>query len=113
MFKFVTLYRRVDDEEALETFFSRTHLPLAEQLPGLLKSEVSRVTGKPGGESRFHLMYELYFASEESFHLALHSGPGLQLIQALKSWSDAHLVTWFYAHAFEEESGVVDRPDRF
>ena len=48
MFKFVTIYRRVDDDSALESFFSSTHLPLAEQLPGLLKSEVSRVSGRPG-----------------------------------------------------------------
>ena len=61
MFKFVTIYRRVDDDNALEMFFSSTHLPLAEQLPGLLKSEVSRISGKPGGPSRYHLMYELYF----------------------------------------------------
>ncbi|NLF64295.1 MAG: EthD family reductase, partial [Chloroflexi bacterium] len=73
MFKFVTIYRRVDDMVALEEFFSGTHLPLAEQLPGLLRSEVGRIRGKPGGNSRFHLMYELYFASEEAFLRALAS----------------------------------------
>ena len=51
MFKFVTIYRRVDDMVALEEFFSGTHLPLAEQLPGLLRSEVGRIRGKPGGNS--------------------------------------------------------------
>ena len=102
MFKFVTIYRRVDDEPALESFFSSTHLPLAERLPGLLKSEVSRVNGKPGGESRFHLMYELYFDSSESFFQALGSESGNSLMAALKEWSDAGLITWFYCDSFEE-----------
>ena len=105
MFKFVTIYRRVDDENLLEEFFSSTHLPLAEQLPGLVKSEVSRVVGKPGGESRFHLMYELYFHSQEVFYRALGSDPGIELTAQLKRWSDALLITWFYCQSFEEEAG--------
>ena len=102
MFKFVTIYRRVDDEEALDTFFSRTHLPLAEQLPGLVKSEVARITGKPGGESRFYLLYALTFESENAFTHALASEPGLLLIQALKPWDEAKIITWFYSDSFEE-----------
>jgi uncharacterized protein (TIGR02118 family) len=103
MFKFVTIYRKVDDEMALENFFSRTHLQLAEQLPGLLKSELSRVSRKPGGESRFYLMYELYFESERAFQQAFTSETGAQLIQALKPWSDNQLITWFFADSFEQE----------
>jgi len=107
VFKFVTIYRRVDDEAALESFFSNTHLPLAEQLPGLLKSEVSRVIGKPGGDSRFHLMYELYFESPKDFFQCLTTDAGRQLMAELKDWSDAKLITWFYADSFEEE--MADR----
>lgn len=102
MFKFVTIYRRVDDENALETFFSTTHLQLAERLPGLLKSEVSRVSGKPGGASRYHLMYELYFETDQRFFQALASEAGNEMMAALKEWSDAKLITWFYCESFEE-----------
>jgi len=105
MFKFVTIYRRVDDEPALEAFFSTTHLPLSEQLPGLLKSEVSRITAKPGGESRFHLMYELYFDSSQTFFHALGSDPGRELMAALMEWAEARLITWFYCDSFEEAVG--------
>lgn len=104
MFKFTTIYRRVDDENTLETFFSETHLPLAEQLPELLKSEVSRIEGKPGGRSRFHLMYELYFEDEAAYQRSMVSEVGVKLIQALKPWGDAKLLTWFYADTFEEEA---------
>ena len=102
MFKFVTLYRRVDDEAALDTFFAETHLHLAEQLPHLLKREISRVVRKPGGESRFYLMVELYFATEELFTASMASPVGVELIAALKPWAEARIVTWFFADAFEE-----------
>ena len=105
MFKFVTIYRRVDDEDALEEFFSGTHLPLAEQLPGLLKSEVSRVLGKPGGESRFHLMYELYFESQAAFFQGLESDAGRQLMAALVEWDKARLITWYYSESWDEATG--------
>jgi len=102
VFQFTTLYYRVDDEDVLEEFFSSTHLQLAEKLPGLVKSEVSRINGQPGGESRFHMAYSLYFASEQSFQMSLVSEPGIKLMQALKPWADARLIVWYYADAFEE-----------
>jgi uncharacterized protein (TIGR02118 family) len=104
MFKFVTIYRRVDDEYLLEDFFSTVHLQLAEQLPGLLRTEVSRVRGKPGGESRFHLMYELYFESEDILFNALGSEPGRKMMTALNEWSNVKLITWFFAETWEEEA---------
>lgn len=103
MYKFVTLYRRVDDEVALEEFFSQTHLPLAEQLPGLLSREVSRISHKPGGESRFHLMFELYFDSRISFEAAMATPIGVQLIAALTPWAEAKIITWFFADSFLED----------
>ncbi|MFZ0545289.1 MAG: EthD family reductase [Candidatus Promineifilaceae bacterium] len=108
MFKFVTMYRKVDDELALEAFFSETHLQLAERLPGLVKSEVGRVTGKPGGQSRFHLVYELYFAREADFYEALASEPGRSLMAALTPWAKEKLITWYYADCFEETAVPKD-----
>lgn len=102
MFKFVTMYRKVDDEPALETFFSETHLQLAEKLPGLVKTEVGRINGKPGGRSRFHLVYELYFDDQDDFYKALSSEQGRTMMAALTEWADARLITWFYADCFEE-----------
>ncbi len=111
MFKFVTIYRRVDDPEALENFFSQTHLPLAERLPGLIKSEMGRVTNKPGGQSRFHMIYELYFETKELFEQALTSNSGLKLMEALKPWVEAKIITWFYADAYEEGASQYRREE--
>jgi len=102
VFQFTTIYYRVDDEETLESFFSATHLQLAEKLPGLVKSEVNRIIGQPGGESRFHMAYSLYFATAESFYQSLGSEAGVQMMQALIPWSEAKLITWYYAESFEE-----------
>ncbi len=103
MFKFVTIYRQVDDIDALETFFSETHLQLAEALPNLVKRELSRVNRKPGGESRFHLMFELYFESEEDFQEGMLTETGIKLIEALKPWAEAKIITWFFTESFEED----------
>jgi uncharacterized protein (TIGR02118 family) len=104
LFKFVTIYRVVDDPQAVETLFSQTHLPAAEKLPGLLKTEVSRITGQPGGASRYLLMYELYFKSRNDFQAAFYSEPGRVIMEALRPWWEAGLITWFYADSFEEEA---------
>lgn len=108
MFKLVTLYRRVDDEQKVDKFFSHTHLPLAEQLPGLLKTEVTRISGKPGGgQSRYYMSYELYFETYEAYQKAMFSEPGKLLVRALTPWWDAKIITWFYATSFEEDGDVA------
>jgi uncharacterized protein (TIGR02118 family) len=102
VFKFVTIYRVVDDPDAVETLFQEIHLPAAEKLPGLVKSEVSHITGQPGGRSRFLLMYELYFNSRANFEAAFYSEPGKVIMEALRPWGEAGLITWFYAESFDE-----------
>ncbi|MEJ2749216.1 MAG: EthD family reductase [Anaerolineae bacterium] len=111
MYKFTILYRKVDDLDAVDNFFSQTHLPLAEQLPGLVKSEVSRIMGQPSGESRFYMAYELYFASRKAFEDAMKSRPGVFLMVNLTPWAEKRLVTWYYAEAFEEEAGLRPRDE--
>lgn len=102
-FKLTTLYRQVDDLKKLDDFFNHTHLPLAEQLPELLKSEVTRINGKPGSlQSRFHLMYELYFESEAAYLASFATEEGMALVQALMPWEEAKLITWFYGEPFGE-----------
>ncbi len=107
MFKFVTIYRQVNEREALDKFFSGPHLPLAERLPGLLHREVSHIAGKPGGKSRFLLMFELYFESQLAFKQALASPVGEELMLALKPWGEARIITWFYADSVAE---AMDTP---
>ena len=103
MYKLTVLYRRVDDETALESFFSDFHLPLAEQLPGLLGSEVCRIDGKPGGPSRFHMTYSLYFEDKESFYQSLASKAGIRLLETMAGWLEAGVITWFQGEALADK----------
>ncbi len=103
MFKLVIMYRRVDVEGKIDEFFAQTNLPLAEQLPQLIRTEVSRVKGKPQGESRFYLTYELYFASQKDCLIALQSETGQALLAALRPWEEARIISWFYAETFAED----------
>lgn len=103
MHKFTVLYYRVDDEMALEDFFSATHLPLLEQLPGLRAVEVSRVLGQPLGQSRFTLSVEAYFDNQPALEAALLTETGMSLMNALRPWAEERLLTWFYADSFRED----------
>ncbi len=103
MFKLVTLYRRVEDDTQTDAFFTHTNVPLAERLPGLVRTEVSWIKGKPRGESRFHLMYTLYFASQQSCFAAMQSEAGRVLAAALMPWEEAKIISWFYAEDFAED----------
>ncbi len=105
MFKFTVLYYRVDDETALEEFFTTTHLPLAEALPGLRRLEISRITRQPFGRSRFYLSVEAYFDNEVAMQEGLLSQQGLAMMDALRPWSENKLLAWFYADSFEEDKG--------
>lgn len=102
MYKFVVIYYQVDDDTTLEDFYNQTHLPLLESLPGLRKVEVSRVTGQPTGQSRFHLMVEAYFDDERAWRQASLSESGVLMMNALRPWFEAKLIVWFYANSFEE-----------
>lgn len=103
MYKFTVLYYRVDDELAQEDFFSSTHLPLLEGLPGLRAVEVSRVLGQPMGQSRFVLTVEAYFDNQPALEAALMTATGMSLMNALRPWADARLITWYYADSFSTD----------
>jgi uncharacterized protein (TIGR02118 family) len=102
MYKFVVIYYQVDDSTLLEDFFSSTHLRLIEQWPGLQMLEISRITGQPTGQSRFHLMVEAYFENEAAMRVAQLSETGMELMEALRPWADERLIAWFYADSFSE-----------
>ncbi len=103
MHKFTVLYYRVDDEMAQEEFFSSTHLPLLESLPGLRAVEVSRVLGQPMGQSRFTLTVEAMFDSQPALEAALMTEAGMTLMNALRPWAENRLIAWYYADSFSSD----------
>ncbi len=73
MVKLVALYRKPADVEAFDRAYFETHIPLVNQIPGLQRVEISRMTGAPRGEPDFYLMCEMYFPDKETMGRAMAS----------------------------------------
>lgn len=72
MKKIMALYRMPPDVDAFMAHYRGTHLPLTERIPGLLRTEVTRVTRTLAGEEGNYLLAELYF-DDEAFGPAMRS----------------------------------------
>lgn len=76
MVKLVAIYKQPPDKDKFDNHYNNIHTPLAKKIPGLRKLEVSRYFGSPTGESRYHLMAEMYFDDKEAMFAALQSEEG-------------------------------------
>ena len=50
--------------------------PLVEKIPGLIKSEVSKLKVLPGTESDYYMMAEMYYEDMDAFNAAMASPEG-------------------------------------
>jgi len=95
MVKLVALYRKPADTADFDKHYFDVHIPLVQKFPGLRKLEVTRVTGAPIGESKFHLVAEMYFDSRESMDAALASPEGKAVTRDILSFA-ADVITVFH-----------------
>lgn len=80
MLKLTVLYDRPGDVAAFESHYFGTHLPLARNVPGIERVEVTVFSpGPDGAPPRHHLMAELYFPDAETMRSALGSAEGTEL----------------------------------
>jgi uncharacterized protein (TIGR02118 family) len=94
MVKLVALYKKPTEVEDFDKHFDEVHLPLIRKFPGLRRLEVTRITGAPIGETKFHAMAEMYFDTHEAVDAALASQEGKAVARDLLSFA-APLVTVF------------------
>jgi uncharacterized protein (TIGR02118 family) len=94
MVKLVALYKKPPESEEFDKHYDAVHIPLVRKYPGLRKLEVTRITGAPIGETKFHVMSEMYFDSREAMDAALSSQEGKAVARDLLSFA-APLVTVF------------------
>ncbi|GMA49381.1 ethyl tert-butyl ether degradation protein EthD [Alicyclobacillus contaminans] len=74
MVKLVVLYRQPEDAGKFNDHYFQVHLPLARQIPGLERLEVTRIRGNAmGGEAEYHLLAEMYFKDEDAYRAAMKS----------------------------------------
>jgi len=77
MAQVLVLYKTPTDAAAFDKYYATTHIPLAKQIPGLKKYDVS--TGPvrtPAGPSGVHLVAELNFDSFEALAAGMASPQG-------------------------------------
>ncbi len=79
MIKLTVLYTPPAQVEEFDAHYTSVHLPLAQQLPGLVRAETSVVIGMPDGNpAPYHRMAELYFEDGDTMGSAFASDIGRQ-----------------------------------
>jgi uncharacterized protein (TIGR02118 family) len=76
MVKLVAMYKTPPDIEMFEKHYFENHMPLVEKIPGLIKSEVSKLKVLPGTESDYYMMTEMYYEDMDAFNAAMASPEG-------------------------------------
>jgi len=95
MVKLIALYRKPADAQEFDKHYDEVHTPLVKKMPGLRKLEITRITGAPIGETRYHLMCEMYFDSVDALNASNASPEGKATARDLMSFA-ADVVTLFY-----------------
>jgi len=77
MIKLTVLYTPPTDAEAFEAHYLSAHMPLANALPGLMRSETSVCVATPDGSPvPYHRIAELYFEDAATMGSAFASELG-------------------------------------
>src|SRR5437867_1244450 len=95
MVKLIALYRTPSDVEQFDKHYTDIHIPLIRKTPGLRKIELTRITGAPIGESKYHLMAEMYYDSLEAMNAANASPEGKAAARDLMSFAASVVVLFF------------------
>ena len=94
MTKLIALYRKPSDVAEFDSHNNSVHTPLVRKYPALRKLEITRITGAPIGETKYHILCEMYFDSKDAMDTALSSPEGKAVARDLMSFA-ADLVTVF------------------
>jgi uncharacterized protein (TIGR02118 family) len=76
MVRFLVLYDMPEDPAAFDKHYNEIHIPLAKQLPGLLRYTVSRNIAPVRGGKQYYLVAELDWESTEAMQAAFASEIG-------------------------------------
>lgn len=77
MIKVTILYHHPKDEQAFESYYKQTHLPIAAKVKGVSRLELTKFLPELGGKTPpYYRMAELYFDNEEQMKASLSSPEG-------------------------------------
>jgi uncharacterized protein (TIGR02118 family) len=75
--KVVVLYTQPSDPEAFDRHYLGIHVPLVNNIPGLVRAETGVVTSAlDGGEATYYRIAELYFADDAALQAGFSSEEG-------------------------------------
>jgi uncharacterized protein (TIGR02118 family) len=88
--RLLVLYKTPADAAAFNDYYAATHIPLAKQIPGLGRYEVSSgPVNTPAGASAIHLIATLHFDSVDAIQKALASPQGGAAARDLANFAQA------------------------
>jgi len=70
------MYKTPEDVEAFDKHYFEVHMPIVAKIPGLIKSEVSKLKALPGSENKYYMMTEMYYDDMDAFNAAMASPEG-------------------------------------
>ena len=77
MMKLTVLYSPPAQVDEFEAHYTSVHMPLVDDMPGLVRAETSVVVGMPDGTpAPYHRMAQLYFESGDDMGSAFASDAG-------------------------------------
>jgi uncharacterized protein (TIGR02118 family) len=90
MAKLVVLYKTPADPAAFDAYYASTHIPLAKQIPGVTRYEVSNgPVATPQGPSPYHLAAVISFDSFDALRAGLGSPEGKAAAKDLANFGQA------------------------
>ena len=94
MVKLIALFRPPADPDAFDRHYFGVHLPRLRAIPGVEKVEITRITGSPIGEPKYHLMAEMYYQSADAMDAANASPEGVAAAREILGFAP-DIVTLF------------------
>lgn len=95
MVKLIAMYKTPADVEDFEKHYFEVHMPLIYKMPGLLKTEISRISGMPGQDAKYHIMAEMYFENMDKLNESMASPEGKAAGKDLMSFAKDYVFMMF------------------
>ena len=102
MIKLIALYKKPANVDAFEEHYANVHIRLVEKIPGLRKTEWTRMLAAPDGAAPYYMMYEMYFDNMAAYEAAMKSEENKAAAKDLMSFAGG-LITLMLAESYEDE----------
>lgn len=86
MTKLVALYKTPPDKDLFDKAYFEEHMPLARKMPGLKRTEVSKLKSL-GPDEKYYMQTEMYFDDIDSLNAAMGSPEGKAAASNLMSFA--------------------------